>query len=126
MPPSPDPARRSFYTGPVACLCLLPWSLYYEGAVFAAAVEQRPGQVAAFLLGGCCMAVAYNVVFFQCLHSISSVGTSVMANFKIVGVVLLSSLFLGELASWPASQFLGCALTVAGTFWYSHLRQLAA
>ena len=40
-------------------------------------------------------------------------------------LILLSAILLGELASWPPSQYVGCVLTFAGTFWYSWLRQNA-
>ena len=69
------------------------------------------------------MAVMYNIVFFQCLQTISSVGTSIMGNVKIILLIMLSALVLGELASWPRSQMAGCVITFAGTFWYSYLRQ---
>ena len=117
--------QMTFYTGPVAFLCLLPWGLYYEAQVFVQATQDKPVEVIGFLLGGCLMAVMYNVVFFQCLQTISSVGTSIMGNVKIVLLIMLSAMLLGELAAWPLSQFAGCAITFAGTFWYSYLRQTA-
>ena len=89
------------------------------------ATQDKPVEVIGFLLGGCLMAVMYNVVFFQCLQTISSVGTSIMGNVKIVLLIMLSAMLLGELAAWPLSQFAGCAITFAGTFWYSYLRQTA-
>ena len=111
--------------GPVAFAFLLPGGLYYEADVFVQSTERKPVEVVGFLLGGCLMAVAYNVVFFQCLQTISSVGTSIMGNVKILLLVLLSAVTLGELATWPPSQFAGCAITFAATFWYSYLRQTA-
>lgn len=117
--------QMTFYTGPFAFLCLLPWALWYEAETFVRASEQQPVGVAAFLLGGCVMAVMYNVVFFQCLQTISSVGTSVMGNVKIVFLILLSAVTLGELTSWLRNQYIGCLFTFGGTFWYSHLKQVA-
>ena len=117
--------QMTFYTGPVAFLLLLPWALWYEAETFVRACEQQPMGVVAFLLGGCVMAVMYNVVFFQCLQTISSVGTSIMGNVKIVFLILLSAVTLGELATWPRNQYIGCFLTFGGTFWYSYLKQAA-
>lgn len=42
----------------------------------------------------CCMAVLYNVVFFQCMRSLSAVGVSVLGNVKIVLLILSSALVL--------------------------------
>lgn len=115
--------QMTFYTGPAAFAMLLPMGLRTESQVLGAALEEKPLEVIAFLLGGCMLAVAYNILFFQCLQTISAIGTSVMANVKIVVLIFLSAFLFGELSSWPASQYAGCLCTFGGTWAYSALRQ---
>ena len=115
--------QMTFYTGPAAYLLLLPLGVWHEGRTLGEALRTRAMEVVAFLLGSCMLAVLYNIVFFQCLQTISPVGTSVMANAKIVLLILVSALLLGELSTWPFLQGFGCALTIGGTFAYSALRQ---
>ena len=116
----------TFYTGPISFLLLMPWALYHESGTFLQCTSTRPWEVAGFLLGGCCMAVCYNVAFFQCLQTISAAGTAAMGNVKVVFILVLSAIFLGELSTWPFSQYLGCVMTFGSTYWYSILRQRAA
>lgn len=118
-----DSFQMTFYTGGISYLVLLPLGLYYEGGVFVGAVRDKPLAVVGFLLGSCLMAVCYNVVFFQCMKTLSSVGTGILGNVKIVLLIMASAMLLGELSSWPPSQYAGCMLTFAGTAFYSHLRQ---
>lgn len=47
-------------------------------------------------------------------------------NVKIVFLILLSAVTLGELATWPRNQYIGCILTFGCTAWYSYLKQVAA
>ena len=68
------------------------------------------------------LAVAYNVTLFQALATLSTTGTSILGNVKIVLLLFLSSLFLGELRTWSTGQLLGCALTFVASGWYSHLK----
>ena len=75
-----------------------------------------------FLLGGSVLAVAYNVVVFQSSHTLSSVGTALLANLKIVLLVMLSAIFLGEMSTWIARQVIGMVLTLGGTMAYSWLK----
>jgi len=118
-----DSFQMTFYTGGVAYLALLPLAVHYEAAIFVEQASQRPLTVTLFLLCSCCMAVLYNVVFFQCMRSLSAVGVSVLGNVKIVLLILSSALVLGELSSWHFNQYIGCVLTFGGTAVYSHLRQ---
>lgn len=68
------------------------------------------------------LAVAYNAVVFQSSHTLSSVGTSVLANVKIVILFILSALTLGEMASWKAREYVGCMLTFGGSAVYSYIK----
>jgi hypothetical protein len=55
-----------------------------------------PAAAAAVLVGlSCVVALAYNLVHNLVIHVFSSVTTTVLGEVKIVGILLLSSLFLG-------------------------------
>ena len=56
------------------------------------------------------------------MRTLSSVGTAILGNVKIVCLLFLSSLLLGELAAWSANQYLGCLLTFVGAGVYSYLK----
>ena len=109
----------------VAFVTLIPMALATEWNVFAEAMSYRPGAAIGFLLGSCCVAVVYNVVLFQSIHTLSSVGTAILGNVKIVCLLFLSSLLLGELGSWSANQYLGCLLTFVSAFVFSYLKATA-
>ena len=79
-----------------------------------------------FLLGSCCVAVVYNVVLFQAVRTLSSVGTAILGNVKIVCLLFLSSLLLGELGGWSANQYLGCLLTFVAAGFYSYIKAAAS
>ena len=62
---------------------------------------------------------ADNAVTFQSSHTLSSVGTAVLANMKIVVLLALSALLLGEMSNWSARQVGGLVLSLGGTMAYS-------
>lgn len=121
-----DSFQMTFYTGPVAFICLLPFAVVAEFNVFAESLLTRPIASVGFLLGSCCIAVVYNVVLFQSVRTLSSVGTAILGNVKIVCLLFLSSLLLGELKAWSANQFLGCLLTFLAAGAYSYLKAVAS
>ena len=57
-------------------------------------------------------------------RTLSSVGTALLANVKIVVLVVLSALTLGEMRQWQLREYVGCTLTFGGTAFYSRLRLL--
>lgn len=63
-------------------------------------------------------------MLFQSVRTLSSVGTAILGNVKIVCLLLLSSIILGELNAWSANQYLGCFLTFASAFAYSYVKQM--
>jgi len=115
-----DSFQMTFYTGPTAFVTLAPFAFATEYTVLADCLHSKPGATLGFLLGSCCVAVVYNVVLFQSVRTLSSVGTAILGNVKIVCLLFLSSLLLGELGGWSANQYLGCLLTfvAAGVFSY--------
>jgi len=117
-----DSFQMTFYTGPIAFASLAPFAFSTEWTVFAESLSSRPFATVGFLLGSCCVAVVYNVVLFQSVRTLSSVGTAILGNVKIVVLLVLSSMLLGELTSWSANQYLGCLLTFASAFMYSYIK----
>merc|ERR1711998_287136 len=89
-------------------------------------ISAKPSATIGFLLGSCCVAVVYNVVLFQSVRTLSSVGTAILGNVKIVCPLFLSSLLLGELGGWSANQYLGCFLTFVAAGVYSYVKAAGA
>merc|ERR1719331_2936927 len=112
----------TFYTGPAAFVALAPFAFAAEYSIFAQSLSERPGATIGFLLGSCCVAVVYNVVLFQSVRTLSSVGTAILGNVKIVMLLFLSSLLLSELGGWSANQYLGCLLTFVAAGVYSYIK----
>ena len=119
-----DGLQMAFYQGPFAFLVLVPLTLMHERAAFARALVAEPLVALGFLLGSSVMAVAYNIVVFQSSKTLSSVGTSLLANVKIIVLFILSKALLGEMAAWQLREYVGCVLTVGGTAVYSRLKML--
>jgi hypothetical protein len=119
-----DSFQMTFYTGPVAFISLTPFAIAGEFNIFADALGREPMTAIGFLLGSCCVAVVYNVVLFQSVRTLSSVGTAILGNVKIVCLLFLSSILLGELGAWSANQYLGCFLTFFAAFSYSYVKQM--
>jgi len=119
-----DSFQMTFYTGPVAFVALMPFAIAGEFNIFVDCLSREPFVAIGFLLGSCCVAVVYNVVLFQSVRTLSSVGTAILGNVKIVCLLFLSSILLGELSAWSANQYLGCFLTFASAFAYSYVKQM--
>lgn len=81
-----DSFQMTFYTGPAAFISLAPFAFATEYSIMATSLSERPGVTIGFLLGSCCVAVVYNVVLFQAVRTLSSVGTAILGNVKIVMV----------------------------------------
>ena len=77
-----DSFQMTFYTGPVAFVSLAPFAFASEWSIFAESLGSRPGATVGFLLGSCCVAVVYNVVLFQSVRTLSSVGTAILGNVR--------------------------------------------
>lgn len=84
-----DSFQMTFYTGPVAFVTLAPFAFATEYTILAESLATRPGATCGFLLGSCCVAVVYNVVLFQSVRTLSSVGTAILGNVKIVMLLFL-------------------------------------
>ncbi len=80
--------------------------------------HHKPGATAFIMLGGCILALMYNVVLMQSVRTISSVGTAVLGNFRTVLLVFMSAVLLGELHDWRATRYIGCVNTFIGAAAY--------
>ena len=99
-----------------------PFALALEAPSLEAALLARPRDVLGFLALSSALAVGYNVALFQALRTLSSVGTSILGNIKIVLLMLATAITLGELREWSATALLGCATTLAASWVYAWLR----
>ena len=115
-----DSFQLNFYTGPVAfCVLLLMESaMQQETRGLVRFATHKPLPTLGIMLGGCCLALMYNVVLMQSVRTFSSVGTAVLGNFRTVLLIFLSALLLGELSDWGATRYIGCFNTFIGAAAY--------
>merc|ERR1719401_1190280 len=114
-----DSFQMTFYTSPVALAVLAAPAAFLEGSAFGGYAASRPGVAATILVGTCCLAVIYNVVLFQTIRRLGPIGSSVLGNVKIVVLLLLSFVLMGEMKHWTGRHYLGCLLTFGGAAVYS-------
>lgn len=117
-----DSFQITFYTSPMAMLTLAGPAAFVEGGSFHEYLMANPSVTACVIVGTCLLAVVYNVVMFQTIHRMGPVGSAVLGNVKIVVLLVLSSLLMGEMKQWEVRQYLGCVLTFAGAAAYSALK----
>mmetsp|Transcript_96423 Transcript_96423/g.241752 ORF Transcript_96423/g.241752 Transcript_96423/m.241752 type:complete len:333 (+) Transcript_96423:199-1197(+) len=114
-----DSFQMTFYTSPMAFLALAAPTTAVEGRAFRAYLHAKPAVAAAVTVGTCCLAVVYNVVMFQTIRRLGPIGSSVLGNVKIVVLLLLSFVLMGEMKHWTGRHYLGCLLTFGGAAVYS-------
>mmetsp|Transcript_1115 Transcript_1115/g.3068 ORF Transcript_1115/g.3068 Transcript_1115/m.3068 type:complete len:372 (-) Transcript_1115:134-1249(-) len=115
-----DSFQLNFYTGPIAflVLILMEMAMQQEMEGLQRFAMHKPLATTGIMLGGCCLALMYNVVLMQSVRTFSSVGTAVLGNFRTVLLIFLSAVFLGELQSWGATRYIGCVNTFVGAAAY--------
>jgi len=94
-----DSFQLTFYTGPIAFLVLMTMEtiMQQEMAGLHRFAMHKPQATIGIMLGGCCLALLYNVVLMQSVRTFSSVGTAVLGNFRTVLLIFMSAVLLGEL-----------------------------
>ncbi|CAK0783113.1 hypothetical protein CVIRNUC_006308 [Coccomyxa viridis] len=116
-----DVLRLTFYTAPVSVGILVPFFLMTE---FRRLVKygdaENIGIVVWYLLLGGVNAVLYNIVHYRVIQITSSTATPVIGMVKVVGIVVLSALFLGERDLFTVRMVVGCTLAVLGFSMYSY------
>ena len=121
-----DGLQMTAYTGAPSFATLLPVAIFTEKHKFASSLSTQPATVLLFLLGTSVLAVLYNVVLFQALSSLSVIGTSMLGNVKIVLLLVLSAIYLGELHTWSMTQLAGCVVTFVASGVYTYLKATRA
>jgi drug/metabolite transporter (DMT)-like permease len=116
-----DSFQLTFYTGPVAFAVLMAMEAVAQQEMegLQRFALHKPQATAVIVLGGCILAVMYNVVLMQAVRTFSSVGTAVLGNFRIVLLILLSAILLGELQTWGPTRYLGCLTMFVGAAAYA-------
>lgn len=115
-----DVIRLTFYTAPVSCVVLAPFFLWREGSDFRAFVGTDPRTTVAVLLITSFNALAYNVVHYKMIAMTSAVTTTVIGEAKIIGLMALSALLLGEGKEWSVKMVVGVVTAMAGFCMFSH------
>lgn len=70
--------------------------------------------LAVLLLLGCMNALAYNIAHSLVIKVTSSVTTTVLGEMKIVLILLLSAIVLGESDIWTVRMMVGCTTAILG------------
>lgn len=112
-----DVLRLTFYTAPVVSVVLVPFYLAMEHAKFVA--YDSHGYLLPLALS-CVLALSYNMVHYLMIQLTSSVTTTVLGEMKIVLILVLSAVFLGESKIWSLNMVLGCVAAILGFVMYSH------
>ena len=113
-----DVVRLTFYTAPVSLICLTPFLLWREYAAFTVYFHENASSVSGIILVSCLNAVCYNMVHSLMIKHTSAVSTTVLGEVKIVGLLLLSALILGESKEFNGKMLLGCTLAMVGFVMY--------
>lgn len=121
-----DAVQMTFYTGWISLLPVAGLVVAYELQAVSDHVSAHTSTAMAILLGSCCLAVVYNVVVFETIRGLSSVGSAVLGNVKVVVILLASAVWFGEMQSWAPRQHVGCFFTFGGAAAYSALKILRA
>ncbi|KAK9832050.1 hypothetical protein WJX81_002190 [Elliptochloris bilobata] len=117
-----DALRLTFYTAPSSCAVLAPFFYGREAGTFLEYLPAHMQGVAGILIVSSCLALAYNVVHATMIHRLSAVTTTVLGEAKIVALLVLSALFLGEDRVFTLKMTVGCALALIGFGLYSAVR----
>lgn len=117
-----DVVRLTFYTAPISLLCLAPFYWTYERAAFMAYWPSHINGAAFIILVSSVNAVCYNLVHSLMIKKTSAVTTTVLGEVKIVGLLVLSAMLLGEGKEFTLKMTVGCGLAMSGFALYSHTK----
>ncbi|KAG2499852.1 hypothetical protein HYH03_002143 [Edaphochlamys debaryana] len=116
-----DVLRLTFYTAPVAGFVLLPFFNRLEAESFQDYKGHGSTWIGILLLG-CLNALLYNLIHSLVIKVTSSVTTTVIGEMKIVLILLLSAVVLGESDVWTVKLMVGTTTAILGFCMYSHAR----
>lgn len=117
-----DVVRLTFYTAPVSLTCLAPFFLIYERTHFLEYLPAHSNGVALIILVSSINAVCYNMIHSLMIKKTSAVTTTVLGEVKIVGLLVLSAMLLGEGKEFTMKMTLGVVLAMTGFAMYSHTK----
>ena len=117
-----DVVRLTFYTAPVSLCCLAPFMVWRELAAFKVYFASNNKNVLGIMLISSLNAVCYNAIHALVIKRTSAVTTTVIGEIKIVGLLILSAILLGESKDFTAKMLLGCAMAMTGFVMYSHVK----
>ncbi|KAL4856523.1 putative sugar phosphate/phosphate translocator [Chlorella vulgaris] len=121
-----DVVRLTFYVAPVSLTCLAPFFWIYERESFAAYWPSHQEGAGLIMLVSSIMAIAYNLVHALMIKNVSVVATTVLGEFKIICLLVLSAMLLGEGSEFTFKMTLGCLLAMGGFAAYGHIKIKAA
>lgn len=118
-----DVMQLTFYTAPISCSVLFPFFLAREWDRFKLyAADNGPATVSIILISSI-VALAYNLVHNYLLQRTSSVTVTVLGEVKIVGLLILSAMFLpGERSQFNSRMTVGVVTAIAGFCMYSNAK----
>lgn len=117
-----DVVRLTFYVAPISLLCLVPFYWIYERERFANYWTLNAYTAGMIMLVSSINAVLYNLVHQLMIKHISAVATTVVGQFKIVCLLVLSAVLLGEGSEFTVKMTVGCILALVGFGWYSYCK----
>ncbi|PSC74164.1 sugar phosphate phosphate translocator [Micractinium conductrix] len=117
-----DVVRLTFYTAPVSLCCLAPFYWIYERERFWVYLPSHTDGVAMIMLVSSINAVCYNMIHSLMIKKTSAVTTTVLGEVKIVGLLVLSAMLLGEGKEFTMKMTAGVVLAITGFAMYSHTR----
>eukprot|EP00239_Pterosperma_sp_CCMP1384_P001180 CAMPEP_0197846864 /NCGR_PEP_ID=MMETSP1438-20131217/4667_1 /TAXON_ID=1461541 /ORGANISM="Pterosperma sp., Strain CCMP1384" /LENGTH=261 /DNA_ID=CAMNT_0043458641 /DNA_START=391 /DNA_END=1176 /DNA_ORIENTATION=+ len=115
-----DVLSMTWYTGPISALVLMPIALAKEWTPLMTYLSEKFVDGTGILLGGSCLALIYNIVLFMTIKTLTGVTMNVMGNVKIILLLFLSRVVLGELSDVDVQMVSGIVLTFGGFFLYSY------
>lgn len=117
-----DVVRLTFYTAPISLLCLSPFLVWRELDNFLVFYTAHSSDVTGILLASCVNAVCYNMIHSLMIKRSSAVSTTVIGEVKIVALLILSALLLGEGKEFTPKMLVGCSMAMVGFIMYSHAK----
>lgn len=116
----------TFYTAPVSLACLAPFCYAYERHTFALYYLTHQHQAMLMIGITSVNALAYNLVHSLMIKRTSAVTTTVLGEAKIIGLLVLSALLLGEARELTATMTAGVLIATTGFVWYSQTQIVKA
>lgn len=117
-----DVVRLTFYVAPVSLVFLAPFFWVFERERFLAYWPLNSRGASLIMLVSSCNAVCYNIAHAYMIKKVSAVATTVIGEFKIICLLVLSAMLLGESDMFTPKMVTGCVLAIVGFGAYSHCK----